>query len=120
MDDELVYVEAMLDRTMGNKSLAITLFKKLFLDLPQQVAEIELAIAEKQVVIALKKLHKLQGSLDFCGFLELKRFAKNLESVLSVDNLEKVNDELFLLAGEVERFGGLRDVILKALVAYNE
>lgn len=115
MSDESVYVEAMLARTMGNKSLAITLFKKLFSELPQQMAEIELAIAEKQVVIAQKKLHKLQGSLDFCGFLELKRFAKNLESVLLDNNLENACCELLLLVGEIKRFRGFRDVILRVL-----
>jgi HPt (histidine-containing phosphotransfer) domain-containing protein len=115
MSDELVYVEAMLARTMGNKSLAITLFKKLFSELPQQVAEIELAIAEKQVVIAQKKLHKLQGSLGFCGFVVLEKFAKNLESVLLDNNLEKACGELLLLVGEIKRFSGLRDVILSKL-----
>ncbi len=115
MSDELVYVEAMLTRTMGNKSLAIILFKKLFFELPQQMAEIEQAIVGKEVVIAQKKLHKLQGSLDFCGFLELKRVAKNLESVLWDNNLEKACGELLLLVGEIKRFSGLQDVILSKL-----
>jgi len=115
MNDETVYIKAMLIRTMGNKLLAITLFKKLFSELPQQMIEIEKAIDQKQLVIVQEKLHKLQGSLSFCGFSEFERFTKNLERVLSVDNLEKVGDELFLLAREIERFGGLRDIILKKL-----
>ena len=109
------YVKTMLTRTLGNKLLAIILFKKLFSELPQQMIEIEEAINQKQVVIAQKQLHKLQGSLGFCGFLELERFAKNLERTLSVDNLEKVNDELFLLAEKIEWFGSLQDVILRKL-----
>lgn len=115
MGDELVYVEAMLARTMGNKLLAITLFKKLFSQLPQQMIEIEKAINQKQLVIVQEKLHKLQGSLDFCGFLELERFAKNLERVLFVDNIEAVDDALLLLAREIEQFRGLRNIILSKL-----
>ncbi len=115
MDNDLVYIEAMLERTMGDRLLAITLFKKLFLEFPRQIIEIEIAVEQSQIIVARKKLHKLQGSLSFCGFFELKSLAKNLEERLLNNDLDRVVEDLSVLVQEITLFNGLQEKILQQL-----
>jgi len=118
MRDELVYVKAMLARTMGNKALAITLFEKLSLELPQQILSIEQAIVQEQIYLAQKKLHQLQGSLSFCGFNRFVKIAQDLENTLEVDNSEERKNKLSRLSMEIEQFINLQEAIGKVLEDY--
>lgn len=101
---EFTYVEAMLERTMGNRQLAIILFEKLFLELPEQLSVIEKAIEQQQFDLAEAVTHKLHGSFAFCGFSELEILAKDLEKSLQLNNHQQIVKFLPLLAKKIRMF----------------
>ncbi|MDQ7090260.1 MAG: Hpt domain-containing protein [Methylococcales bacterium] len=115
MNDDLVYIDAMLVRTMGNQALAVILFKKFFSELPEQLKEIEIAIDTQEKGVAQEKIHKLQGGFNFCGFLELQGLAENLEKKLWENELDPVKESLKLLSEKVRQFYSLETIILKRL-----
>ncbi len=115
MKDESVYIDAMLKRTMGNEKLAITLFEKLFTEIPVEIKLLQLAVNKNEIIIAQNILHKLQGSFSFCGFLTLSVLSKQLEEAFLTKDLEK--NKLFFkrLKQEINNFNVLREDILKKL-----
>ena len=116
MKDEFIYIDAMLKRTMGNKKLAITLFKKLFTEIPLEMKALESAININETERGQKILHKLQGSFSFCGFLKLKILAQNLENILLTDDLENNKLVIFkVLEGKLREFIMLESCILNKL-----
>ena len=112
---EVDYIEKMLVRTMKNRSLATVLFKKLFLELPEQIVSIESAINEQQIEQAQKEVHKLQGSFSFCGFSELEKQAKKLENNLLANNRQSIMEDLKGLIQQVNSLIKLELAILKKL-----
>ena len=104
MDQNMIYIDAMLKRAMGNKTLAITLFEKLFAELPVEIEALALAITQNDILSAKKITHKLQGSFSFCGFLKLETLTKNLENALCSDELKKIQMNFDRLEKEVVVF----------------
>lgn len=84
------YVDILLDKTQNNKSLALTIFEKLFAELPQQLLEIRSALQNQQYQSALDVTHKLHGSLSFCGFTDIQQYAYNLEHSLSNQDYQAI------------------------------
>lgn len=81
------YVQLMLDKTKNNQQLALTIFIKLFNELPAQLAAISNAIKNHQISQAKDITHMLHGSASFCGLLAIQHSAKDLEiSLINVNN----------------------------------
>lgn len=104
----------MLEKTINNKDLSITLFKKLFSDLPLQLDTIEAALQKNEVSTCLDAVHKLHGSASFCGLSDIQALAYNIEYFLAyhkpklafalVPDLRKEIERLLAAAPEIFRY----------------
>jgi HPt (histidine-containing phosphotransfer) domain-containing protein len=80
------YIQLMLDKTKNNKELALTIFIKLFEELPKQLTTIHNALKNQHLAEAKDITHMLHGSASFCGLLAIQNPAKDLEiSLINVD-----------------------------------
>lgn len=78
----LVYIQIILSKTKNNQHLALTIFEKLFEELPLQIVHIKEALENSQYDLAREITHKLHGSVSFCGLLDIQQPANTLESYL--------------------------------------
>lgn len=78
----LRYSATLLSRSQGRRSTALEIARKLFEELPEQLATIEQALGRREQDEAARVTHKVHGSASFCGLEELRRAAKGLESKL--------------------------------------
>lgn len=76
------YVQLMLDKTKNNRGLALTIFIKLFDELPEQLISIQNALKNQQLAQAKETIHLLHGSASFCGLLAIQNSANDLETSL--------------------------------------
>lgn len=112
----LDYVSQMLEKTSGNTALAKTLFIKLFSELLNQSTEIEQALNSDNLITAKEIVHKLHGSVSFCGFTELQSIAKQLEINLSKNNKKQVEINFLQLESSIDKFIKMREQILQKLI----
>lgn len=112
---ELTYLNSMLNKTLQNRDLALLLFKKLFQELPKQITQLEQTLLAQEFNQAQAIIHKLHGSVSFCGFSELQELANGVESNLLHDNLDLARSLFLLLKQEVLLFQSLQDRILQQL-----
>ncbi|MFI3155235.1 MAG: Hpt domain-containing protein [Methylococcaceae bacterium] len=85
------YIQIILAKTKNNRRLALTIFEKLFEELPRQINDIKEALKNKQYDEAKEITHKLNGSSSFCGLLEIQQSANTLESCLSNNDYAAAN-----------------------------
>jgi len=78
----LNYIQTMLSKTKNNQRLTLTLFEKLFEELPSQVINIKDALETEQYDLAKEITHKLNGSASFCGLTDIQQPANALENFL--------------------------------------
>lgn len=90
------YIQIMLDKTYNNRPLALTLFKKLFEELPEQINAIKEALENRQYTSARQITHKLHGTVSFCGLADMQEPAQALESSL-LNHDDKAADRHFLI-----------------------
>lgn len=76
------YANNLLEKTAHNKALTLSLFKRLFLELPDQTREIEQALRRQDLASAYQIIHKLHGSVSFCGLTDIQLPAYLLEACL--------------------------------------
>lgn len=112
---ELVYLNSMLAKTMQNRSLALLLFKKLFQELPVQIEQLENTLTTAEQIQAKEIIHKLHGSVSFCGFTELQELANSVEISLLHDNLPQATQLFLLLKQKIITFQSLQNQILQHL-----
>ncbi len=113
--DNIIFINQMLEKTAQNKELAGVLFNKLFLELPEQINEIERALDTDNNAKATEITHKLHGSVGFCGFKELQKAAFQLESNLSDQKTDCIESSLANLKQLVDDFITLQASILSTL-----
>ncbi|WP_333873314.1 Hpt domain-containing protein [Methylobacter sp.] len=82
----LDYIQIIQSKTKNNQRLTLTLFEKLFEELPLQVIDIKNALGNKQYDLAQEITHKLNGSVSFCGLMDIQQPANALESCLLFTN----------------------------------
>jgi HPt (histidine-containing phosphotransfer) domain-containing protein len=92
----LAYIQSILNRTKNNRSLTATLFEKLFKELPLQTIEIKTALENKQYDLAQEITHKLNGSVSFCGLMDIQQSANALESSL-INNYANIHQQFITL-----------------------
>lgn len=76
------YTQIILSKTKNNPHLALTIFEKLFEELPLQLIQIKDALENSQYDLAREITHKLNGSVSFCGLLKIRQPANDLEICL--------------------------------------
>lgn len=110
------YIKIMLDKTRGNHSLALTLFKKLFEELPEQIDAVKNALDSRQYSVAQQITHKLHGSASFCGLSDIQEPACALESNLLNHDYESASQHFQVLRRCVLNFTSHQTAILAELV----
>lgn len=93
----LDYIQIILNRTKNNQRLTLTLFEKLFEELPRQINSIKEALGSKQYDLAQEITHKLNGSVSFCGLIDIQQPANVLENCLLNNNYADANRHFLIL-----------------------
>jgi len=109
------YIELLLNKTKNNRSLALTIFIKLFAELPVQLADISTAIKHQQLTTAKDITHMLHGSVGFCGLMDLQEPAKNLEISLLNNDQKAAEQHLNELKLSIAEFLSQQQTILTLL-----
>lgn len=109
------YIELLLNKTKNNRSLALTIFIKLFAELPVQLVDISTAIKHQQLTTAKDITHMLHGSVSFCGLMDLQEPAKNLEISLLNNDQEAAEQRLNELKLSIAEFLSQQQTILTLL-----
>lgn len=93
----LNYIQILLSKTKNNRRLTLTLFEKLFEELPLQVIDIKDALKNKQYDLAREITHKLNGSVSFCDLMDIQQPANALESCLLNTNYASTHRHFLML-----------------------
>jgi HPt (histidine-containing phosphotransfer) domain-containing protein len=91
------YVQTILSKTKNNRRLTLTLFEKLFEELPSQIVGIENALKNRHYDLAKEITHKLHGSANFCGLTAIQQSANALESCLLNNNFTNAYQHFLML-----------------------
>ncbi len=111
----LDYIQILLSKTKNNQQLAKTIFEKLFDELPIQILQIKEAIENGQYDNAQDTTHKLNGSVSFCGLIDIQHPAKALESCLLNKNYADLNQQFLLLQQRTVNFTSYHTAIMTHL-----
>lgn len=115
----LDYITAILTKTKYNQTLALTIFKKLFEELPSLIATIKEALKDKRYDAAKQVSHKINGSASFCGLSGIQHAANALEKRLSEFPMHQTSIPLELyflnLHQHLMRFLSCQNAILERL-----
>jgi len=114
------YIKILLDKTRGNRPLTLTIFKKLFEELPEQISTIEEALDSRQYTLARLTTHKLHGSVGFCGLTDLQEPACVLETSLLNHDYEAANHHFLILQQGILNFIRHQTAILADLANNSE
>lgn len=109
------YLQMILTKTHDDKQLAFTIFAQLFAELPDQLDGIQNALNRQQYDLARQIIHKLHGSLSFCGLENIRKQANNLEHCLASHNQAAISRYWFLLQQCAFDFTAQRQELLKVL-----
>jgi HPt (histidine-containing phosphotransfer) domain-containing protein len=91
------YVQTILSKTKNNRQLTLTLFEKLFEELPAQIVVIENALKNRHYDLAKEITHKINGSASFCGLTAIQQSANALESCLLNSNFANAHQHFLML-----------------------
>jgi two-component system sensor histidine kinase BarA len=114
--DAISYIKIMLNKTSGNRKLANTLFNKLFSELLEQSQTMGAALKANDLVVAKNIIHKLHGSVSFCGFTDIQEFAKVMEVSLDSNDPQLINSNFLSLKKKIVSFLTLKNDILNQFV----
>ncbi len=111
----LIYIQIILSKTKNNQRLTLTLFEKLFEELPLQIVTIKDALENKQYDLAQTITHKLNGSVSFCGLTDIQQQANALESCLLKNDYASIDKQFLMLHQHTLNFTCLQESILTHL-----
>lgn len=111
----LNYIQIILNKTKNNRHLTLTLFEKLFEELPLQVIAIKTALDNKQYSLAKDITHKLHGSVSFCGLTDIQQPTHALENCLLNNNYADTRQHFLMLQQSVLNFTHYQEFILATL-----
>ncbi|WP_235202231.1 Hpt domain-containing protein [Methylobacter tundripaludum] len=114
----LDYIQILLSKTKNNRRLTLTLFEKLFEELPLQVIDIKDALKNKQYDLAREITHKLNGSVSFCGLMDIQQPANALESCLLNNNYASTHRHFLMLQQRTLNFTCHQTFILENFGKY--
>ncbi|MEQ1484653.1 Hpt domain-containing protein [Methyloglobulus sp.] len=111
----LDFIQALLAKCHNNNSLVLTLYQKLFEELPLQTSQIGEAIQKKQYKTAFELTHKLNGSAKICCLRHIEDSANSLETCLMLNNYVQADGYFLILKQRVADFFKHRQLILDHL-----
>ena len=114
----LNYIQIILNKTKNNQCLALTIFEKLFEELPMQIIAIKDALDNNQYNLAQEITHKLNGSVSFCGLTDIQQQANALENSLLNNHYASTHQQFMLLQQHTLNFTRHRESILANLGQY--
>ena len=109
---EFVYIYSLLRKTRQNHALALLLFEKLFLEVPEQLLQLEESLKAEDLNSAFTITHKLHGSFSFCDFAQLQKSCHVLEKRLLARDLANAQHDFLELKQQVTDFKTLEISIL--------
>jgi CheY-like chemotaxis protein len=112
----LNYIQLIQNKTKHNQKLTLTIFNKLFEELPLQVNAIKEALESQRYTFAEETVHKLHGSVSFCDLEDIRKPAYALENCLINKKYDAVNEHLRLLQECALNFTALQQAILANLI----
>lgn len=114
----LDYIHILQAKTKNNQRLTLTLFEKLFEELPIQIIDIKDALEKNQYELAQEVTHKLNGSVGFCGLTEIQQSANTLEQCLLNNNYASTHQHFLMLQQYILNFTRHQKSILANLSKY--
>ncbi len=111
----LGYIQILMGKTKNNQRLTLTIFEKLFEELPLQLIDIKNALDNKQYDLAKETTHKLNGSAGFCGLMDIQQSANVLEACLLSNDYTKIHQHFLLLQQHSLNFTRHQKFILTSL-----
>jgi hypothetical protein len=111
----LEYIDLMLEKTLGNKVLALTLFEKLFITLPGQLDNLASTLSENDISKAKLITHDIQGIFGNCGLINLEYFSQKIDTYLSIKDLQSARKYFRILQVQISDFIACEEKILAAL-----
>lgn len=114
----LNYIQLIQNKTKHNQRLTVTIFNKLFAELPLQIKTIKDALDCKQYALAEETVHKLHGSALFCDLEDIREPACALENCLMNKSYKTVNRYFRLLEESTLKFTSQQQAILANLVNF--
>ncbi|MDP1770850.1 MAG: Hpt domain-containing protein [Methylobacter sp.] len=111
----LNYIQIIQLKTKNNHQLTLTLFEKLFEELPLQIIDIKDALENKQYDLAQAITHKLNGSVSFCGLTDIQQPANALESCLLKNDYAAIDQQFLMLQQHTLNFTCHQESILTNL-----
>jgi len=111
----LAYIQIIQRKTKNNRHLTLTIFEKLFEELPLQIIAIKDALENKQYDLAQEITHKLNGSASFCGLTDIQQPASALESCLLNNNYASTQQLFITLQQNALNFTRHQESILATI-----
>jgi two-component system sensor histidine kinase BarA len=112
------HAEALLEKTSGNRELALTICRKLFTELPRQLTELNDAVSREKLEDARDITHKIHGSSAFCGLHAIREAAGKLERALDqTDERTEFETHMQHLSQAIQDFMAEEPLILETLSA---
>ncbi len=109
------YIELLLEKTLNNRTLAKTLFEKLFTSLPIQIKELDHLLKNNELTQSQKLIHDIHGAVASCGLVNLEYQAGLIERYLFEDNLESAQNSFQNLEQLVNNFLDCQKAILASI-----
>ena len=109
------YIQMIQSKTKNNQSLTLTIFEKLFEELPMQIEGIHEALDNKHYDVAQEITHKLNGSASFCGLEAIQQAAHALESSFLNHDYANVEQQFIGLKRCTLHLTGLQKIIMDNL-----
>lgn len=108
-------IQALLEKCHNNNGLVLTLYQKLFEELPLQTSQIEEALEKKQYKTAFELTHKLNGSAKICCLRHIEDSVNSLETCLMLNNYVQADGFFLILKQRVADFFSHRQFIMDRL-----
>lgn len=108
-------IKALLTKCNDNYRLVLSLYNKLFEELPLQINGIKDALDNGHYRLALDITHKLNGSAKVCCLQDIEEWADKLEKCLVEKQYAEVNGNYLLLQQHVSSFINQRQLNLDYL-----
>lgn len=108
-------IQTLLTNCKNNRTLATTLYKKLFEALPQQIDRIDSALQSGDYPSALDPAHTLNGCIKTCYVKPLEEIAQNLETSVIEKNYDLVDGYFLMLKQKIRAFIDYERQILEYL-----
>jgi CheY-like chemotaxis protein len=108
-------IQTLLAKCKNNRKLVLTLFNKLFEELPLQISCIEEALKNGQHQLAFDVTHKLNGSAKICCLQDLEESATALEACLIQKSHEYAEGYFLMLQQRISAVINQRHSILDHL-----